>query len=149
MQKLNLPEFEFKVKSEGKVMQIYDPLRKKWIVLTPEEWVRQNFVRFLTEIKSYSSARMVIEKTLNINRMKKRCDALYYDANGKPQVLIECKAPEVKITQRTFDQIARYNSILNVPFLVVTNGLEHYCCTMDFDNEQYHFLKEIPDGSQL
>jgi hypothetical protein len=149
MQKLNLPEFEFKIKSEGKVMQIYDPLRKKWIVLTPEEWVRQNFVRFLTETKHYSSARLVVEKTLNINRMKKRCDALYYDVTGKPQLLIECKAPEVKITQRTFDQIARYNRVLNVPFLIVTNGMEHYCCTMDFENERYHFLREIPYASEL
>ena len=130
-------------------MQIYDPLRKKWIVLTPEEWVRQNFLRFLTDLKSYSTARLVVEKTLHINRMKKRCDALYYDGNGKPQVLVECKAPEVKVTQSTFDQIARYNSVLHVPFLIVTNGMEHYCCTMDFENERYHFLREIPHDSEL
>lgn len=149
MQKLNLPVFDLKIKSEGKVMQIYDPLRKKWIVLTPEEWVRQNFLRFLTDLKSYSTARLVVEKTLHINRMKKRCDALYYDGNGKPQVLVECKAPEVKVTQSTFDQIARYNSVLHVPFLIVTNGMEHYCCTMDFENERYHFLREIPHDSEL
>lgn len=130
-------------------MQIYDPLRKKWIVLTPEEWVRQNFIRFLTEHKQYSSARIAVEKTLDINRMKKRCDALYYDRDGNPQVLVECKAPDVQISQATFDQIARYNSVLHVPFLIVTNGMDHYCCTMDFENESYHFLRDIPNASEI
>jgi hypothetical protein len=114
------------------------------MVLTPEEWVRQHFVCFLIDKKKYPTSLIAIEKQLTINNRKKRTDILVFNADGKHNIIVECKAPSIKITQDTFDQVARYNLKLKANFLIVTNGLEHFYCKMDFENETYVFLKEIP-----
>lgn len=145
MQKLNLPAYTFKLKSNEKHTLIFDNLRKKYFVLTPEEWVRQHFVRFLIDEKKYPVSLIALEKQLTINNLKKRTDIVVYNTFGSPNIIVECKAPQIKISQDTFDQIARYNLKLKATYLIVTNGLEHYFCKMDFENETYIFLKEIPD----
>ena len=144
MQKLNLPTYNFKLKSSENKTLIFDKLRKKFLVLTPEEWVRQHFVCFLIDEKNYPVSLIALEKQLTINNRKKRTDILVFNTNGEPDIIVECKAPQIKITQDTFDQIARYNLKLKANYLIVTNGLEHYYCKMDFKNETYIFLKEIP-----
>jgi hypothetical protein len=145
MQKLNLPTYNFKFKSSENKTLIFDKLRKKYMVLTPEEWVRQHFVYFLIEEKKYPVSLIAIEKQLTINNLKKRSDILVFNTDGKPEIIVECKAPSIKITQAAFDQIARYNLKLKANYLIVTNGLEHFYCKMDFKNETYVFLKMIPD----
>jgi hypothetical protein len=145
MQKLNLPTYNFKFKSSENKTLIFDKLRKKYMVLTPEEWVRQHFVYFLIEEKKYPISLIAIEKQLTINNLKKRSDILVFNTDGKPEIIVECKAPSIKITQDAFDQIARYNLKLKANYLIVTNGLEHFYCKMDFKKETYVFLKMIPD----
>ena len=145
MIKLNLPTYNFKLKSKENKTLIFDKLRKKYMVLTPEEWVRQHFVHFLIDKKNYPTSLIALEKQLTINNRKKRTDILVFNTEGTPEIIVECKAPTIKITQDTFDQIARYNLKLKANFLIVTNGLEHFYCKMDFENETYIFLKEIPD----
>jgi len=145
MQKLNLPTYNFKIKSNENKTLIFDKLRKKYMVLTPEEWVRQHFVYFLIEEKKYPISLIALEKQLTINNRKKRTDILVFNTAGNPEIIVECKAPSIKITQATFDQIARYNLKLKATYLIVTNGLEHFYCKMDFKNETYIFLKEVPD----
>jgi len=125
-------------------MLIFDNLRKKYLVLTPEEWVRQHFIWFLVDEKKYPTSLIAVEKQLTINTRKKRTDILVFDARGNHNIIVECKAPSVKITQDTFDQIARYNLKLKANYLIVTNGLDHFYCKMDFKNETYIFLKDIP-----
>lgn len=144
MQELNLPFYEFKFKKENERLQIFDAIRKKYVVLTPEEWVRQNFMQYLIQEKQFPQSLMAVEAGLKINQQKKRTDLLVYDKSGLPFLMVECKAPEVKITQNTFDQIARYNIVFQVKYLVVTNGLEHYCCEMDYDKKSFVYLPEIP-----
>jgi hypothetical protein len=145
MQKLNLPNYKFRVKSNENKMLIFDNLRKKYMVLTPEEWVRQHFVQFLIQEKKYPVSLIALEKQLTINNRKKRTDILVFNKEGSPEIIVECKAPKIKITQATFDQIARYNLKLKANFLIVTNGLEHFYCKMDFEKETYIFLQDIPD----
>ena len=147
MQKLNLPSYTFKIKSNEKHYLIFDEIRKKYIVLTPEEWVRQHFVQFLIQERNYPLSLVAIEKQLVINNLKKRSDILIFNSDGTPNIIVECKAPSVKITQDTFDQIARYNLKLNAKYLIVTNGLEHYFCMLNAEEESYIFLKDIPDYS--
>ena len=144
MQKLNLPNYKFKLKSSENKTLIFDNLRKKYFVLTPEEWVRQHFVQYLIDEKKYPVSLIALEKQLTINNRKKRTDILVFNADGNPDIIVECKAPQIKITQATFDQIARYNLKLKAKYLIVTNGLEHFYCKMDFEKETYIFLKEIP-----
>jgi hypothetical protein len=145
MQKLNLPTYNFKLKSKENKTLIFDKLRKKYMVLTPEEWVRQHYVSFLIEEKNYPVSLIALEKQLTINNRKKRTDILVFNTDGNPEIIVECKAPEIKITQDTFDQIARYNLKLKANYLIVTNGLEHFYCKMDFENETYVFLREVPN----
>jgi hypothetical protein len=145
MQKLNLPNYKFRLKSSENKTLIFDNLRKKYMVLAPEEWVRQHFVQFLIEEKKYPVSLIALEKQLVINNRKKRTDILIFNKEGNHDIVVECKAPSIKITQDTFDQIARYNLKLKANFLIVTNGLEHFYCKMDFEKETYVFLKEIPD----
>jgi hypothetical protein len=144
MQKLNLPDFNFKIKNSENKMLIFDNLRKKYLVLTPEEWVRQHFVHYLISEKKYPISLIAIEKQLTLNTRKKRTDILVFNQIGTPELIVECKAPSVKITQDTFDQIARYNLKLNANYLIVTNGLTHFYCKMDFKNKTYIFLRDIP-----
>jgi len=145
MQRLNLPSCSFKLKSNEKHTLIFDNLRKKYFVLTPEEWVRQHYVQFLIDVKNYPVSLIALEKQLIINNRKKRTDIVIFNKEGNPDIIVECKAPHIKISQATFDQIARYNLKLKANFLVLTNGMEHYYCKMDFKNETYVFLKEIPN----
>jgi predicted type IV restriction endonuclease len=123
---------------------IFDSVRKKWLVLTPEEWVRQHVVNFLHEEKGYPKSLMAIEAGLKVNKLSRRSDLLLAGTNGEKIMLVECKAPSVKITQDVFDQIARYNMTLRVKYLLVTNGLNNYCCSIDFEKEKVTFLQDIP-----
>ena len=145
MQKLNFPVYNFRFKNSENKVAILDEIRKKFIILTPEEWVRQHVVQFLLQEKKYPKSHTNVEKLLTVNDLKKRYDVVVYNPDGSIAVLVECKAPEIKISQDTFDQIARYNLTLKANYLMVTNGLNHYFCMMDFENEKYLFLKELPD----
>ena len=144
MQKLNFPSYSFRIKSSENKTLIFDIIRKKYVVLTPEEWVRQHVLKFLLEEKKYPASLIAVEKQLKLHTRTKRTDIVVYNRKGTPEVLIECKAPSVKITQETFNQIARYNLTANASYLMVTNGLEHYFCQIDTKNETYVFLKDIP-----
>jgi type I site-specific restriction-modification system R (restriction) subunit len=145
MKQLNLPGYEFSTtQKEGQTM-IFDAYRRRWVKLTPEEWVRQNFIRYLVEEKHYPASLMAVEHSLKINRQVFRADAVVFSTNGQPLLLVECKAPEVKITQKVFEQIVRYNFEFQVDYLIVTNGLMHFCCKIDKSNQSYEYLKEIPE----
>ena len=135
---------DLRIKKAGGKHYIYDPIRKKDLVLQPEEFVRQLVVQYLTQDRKYPLKWMRVEMLLEVNTRRKRCDILIFDRDYKPFLLVECKAANVKIGQATFDQIARYNLVLEVPYLVVTNGLQTYCCSMDHEKECYDFLGEIP-----
>ena len=117
--------------------------------LTPEEWVRQNFVQYLINYKNYSRSLMNNEIPLRLNGTSKRCDTVVFSNTAVPKMIIEYKAPEIKITQKVFNQITRYNMVLKVDYLVVSNGLNHYCCKMDYENQGYIFLEDVPDFSVL
>lgn len=147
MQQLNLPRYAFKIKSIKNKYFIYDLIRKKEVVLTPEEWVRQHIVHYLIEEKNYPVSLIALEKKLTLNGLTKRTDILIFNQNGTPEILVECKATNVQITQDTFDQIARYNMKLDAKYLMVSNGLEHFYCIMDHQNESYQFLRDIPNYS--
>lgn len=145
MQKLNFPNYEFRLKSSENKLFIFDSIRKKFIQLTPEEWVRQHTVRFLIEQKNYPASLISVEKTIKIANLSKRYDIVAYNPNKSIDLLVECKAPEINITQTTFDQIARYNLILKAKYLMVTNGINTYICQIDLNNQKYIFLKELPE----
>lgn len=145
MHKLNFPNYSFRFKNSENKVAIFDEIRKKFIILTPEEWVRQNVVKYLLEEKTYPKSYINVEKLIKVNDLSKRYDIIVYQPNGEIFLLVECKAPEVKIAQETFDQIARYNLTLTAKYLMVTNGLNHYFCEMDFENEKYNFLQELPN----
>ncbi len=144
MQQLNLPPYDFRVKRQRDKNYIFDAVRKKFVFLTPEEWVRQNFIRFLINDKKYPPALMAVEKQLEMNEKLFRFDLLVYRRNGDPYLIAEFKAPNVKISQETFDQVVRYNSGLKVALVIVSNGLQHFVCAMDYASGSYAFLKEIP-----
>ena len=146
---LNLPSYAVKLKNHSQRTQIFDRIRKKFVLLTPEEWVRQHFINFLIEQKNFPESRIAIESSLRYNELVRRPDIVYYDAALKPQLIVECKAFDVKITQSTFDQIARYNCALRVSYLVVTNGLQHFCCKMDYEKQSFIYVKEVPDFAEI
>jgi len=145
MQQLNFPTYNFRFKNSENKTAIFDEIRKKFIILTPEEWVRQNVVQYLLQQKKYPKSLVNVEKLLKINGLVKRYDVVVFNNDGSIFILVECKAPEIKISQTTFDQIARYNMTMKAEYLMVTNGLNHYFCQMDFENEKYAFLRELPD----
>ncbi|HWR93683.1 MAG TPA: type I restriction enzyme HsdR N-terminal domain-containing protein [Flavobacterium sp.] len=145
MQKLNFPNYNFRFKNSENKVSIFDEIRKKFIILTPEEWVRQNVVQHLIQEKKYPKSLINVEKVLKINGLNKRYDIVVFNSDGSIFILVECKAPSIYITQNTFDQIARYNLTLKASFLMVTNGLNHYFCQMDYENEKYQFLQDVPD----
>ena len=149
MLQLNLPEYNFRIKKLDEKLLIFDSQRKRYVSLTPEEWVRQHFIRFLIEEKGYPAAYLAVEKQLSLNGMKKRCDAILYNEHALPILIIELKAPSVSITQTTFDQVAVYNAKLKVDFFMISNGIEHYCCKVDTLNSQYKFFPELPEYSKL
>ena len=145
MQQLNFPLYTFRFKNSENKVSIFDEIRKKFIILTPEEWVRQHVVQFILLEKKYPKSLINVEKSLKVNGLTKRYDIVVFNPDGSLFLLIECKAPEIKTSQNTFDQIARYNMTLKSQYFMVTNGLNHYFCQMDFENEKYVFLKELPD----
>lgn len=141
---LHLPKYDFRLTKKDNKIYIFDEIRKKNIFLTPEEWVRQHFVRFLIEKQQFPKSLIAVEKEIKVNNLKKRFDILIFNTKGEHEVIVECKAPTVKINQATFDQIARYNFTLKAKYLIVTNGIQHYYCKMDFENKKYVFLEECP-----
>ena len=144
MQNLNFPKYNFRFKSNENKTLIFDIIRKKFVVLTPEEWVRQHTIHFLTSEKKYSTSHINVEKKLQLNDTVKRYDIVVFNKDGTIKIIVECKAPSIKTNQQTFDQIARYNLVLKSETLMVTNGLEHFFCKMDFTKKKYLFLKDLP-----
>ena len=149
MFRLNLPPYPIKIQEKGEKRQIFDFLRRKWVALTPEEWVRQHFTHFLVEQKNYPQALLANEVELRIGEKRLRCDTLLYNKELRPRMIIEYKAPTIQIQQKTFDQITVYNLLLKVDYLIVSNGLHHYCCKMDYEHQSYQFLRDIPDYETL
>jgi type I site-specific restriction endonuclease len=149
VKKLNLPEYAFRIRELDSKRQIFDESRKRFVALTPEEWVRQNFLQYLVTEKQYPRSLISVEGSLKLYKRKKRTDIVVYDKQGKALLIVECKAPEVRIDQNVFDQIVRYNMALQVNYLILTNGLNHYSCAIDYVNQNYRFLKEIPAYTDL
>lgn len=147
---LNLPQKQFNIKKSGDGrLRIFDRLRRKFVALTPEEWVRQNFVAFLIDNRGFPAGLMANEVSLTQNGISRRCDTLVSDRNGRPFVIVEYKAPTVAVTQNVFDQIVRYNMVFQARYLIVSNGLAHYCCSIDYTTGSYTFLEEIPHYRNL
>ena len=144
MQQLHFPPYHFTLKNRENKPYIFDEIRKKYVRLNPEEWVRQHVIYFLLKTHNYPKSLINVEKEFLVNGIKKRYDLVVFYPDGRIYLLVECKAPKVAITQKTFDQIARYNLKINATYLMVTNGLEHYYCQMDYKAQLYHFLKELP-----
>jgi len=144
MQKLNLPEYQFNIVRRDNKLLIFDNLRRKFLVLSPEEWVRQNFTRYLINQLKYPKGLIKAERGLSYNQLKKRTDIVIFGRDGLPFMVIECKAPAVSISQKTFHQVAQYNSVLRARFVAVTNGLKHYCCRIDHHTKNVEFLKDFP-----
>lgn len=149
MLSLNLPSYAAKIAVQNGKKYIYDTLRRRYVALTPEEWVRQHFVHYLTEHKGYPPGLMANEVSLRLNGMSRRCDTVLYDRSLAARMVVEYKAPGIEIAQKVFEQISRYNLVLKVDYLIVSNGLKHYCCRMDYDRQSYTFLQEIPDYTML
>ena len=149
MYRLNLPQYEIKIANHGGRPNILDTLRRRYVSLTPEEWVRQHFVHFLVEHKGYPPSLMANEVELRVGDKRLRCDSVLYNGAAQPVMLIEYKAPTVPLSQKVFDQITVYNMLMHVDYLIVSNGLEHYCCRMDYENRTYAFLKDIPDYADI
>jgi len=146
---INLPEAELKIKKQHGKDYVFDRLRKQFVRLTPEEFVRQQFVSFLIEHKGYPSGLLANEVTIALGNVKKRCDTILYDNHLRPRMIIEYKSPSIVISQKTFDQIAGYNMALQVPWITVTNGIQHFCCRVDYEKNEYIFKNEIPKHGEL
>ncbi len=144
MQKLNFPSYTFRLKSSENKPYIFDEIRKKFVTLQPEEWVRQHCLQYLINEKNYPKSLINVEKEIKINGLKKRYDIILFNSDGSIYLIVECKAPSITVSQNAFDQIARYNMTLNADYLMVTNGLNHYYCKVDFDEKRYQFLKDLP-----
>jgi hypothetical protein len=144
MQSLNLPAYTFDLRRDRGKEAIFDPVRKKWVRLTPEEWVRQHFVQYLIWERAVPAGLVAIEMGFTYQRMKRRADIVVYDRQGKPALMVECKAPVVEVRQAAFDQVARYNTVVKARYLVVTNGLMHYCCAIDRAAHSYRFIETLP-----
>ena len=149
MYSLNLPSYDAKIRKNGSLMEIYDPLRRKYVALTPEEWVRQHFVNWLISDKEYPTSLMANEAGIKLNSLTRRCDTVVYDQHLDPLMIIEYKESNISITQDVFDQIVRYNTVLKVQYIVVSNGVKHYCCKMNYEKQSYDFLTDIPIYKEL
>ena len=146
MQKLNLPTYSFRTgRTDKDRMTIFDEIRKKYVSLTPEEWVRQNFIKFLINEKNFPAGLISVEMKVDINGLSQRSDIVCFDRTGTPLLIVECKAPAIKITEDVFNQAARYNMKLKTRFLIMTNGISHYCCHIDYNTNRVNYLKDIPD----
>lgn len=144
MVNLNFPTYDFKIRKTDTSIQIFDDIRKKWVALTPEEWVRQHMVTYLIEEKHFPKQLIAVEMPITVNGCSKRCDIVIFDRMASPLIIVECKASTVELSQKTFDQAAVYNLKLNVGFLLITNGIQHFLCKIDTKTKRYVFLKEIP-----
>lgn len=149
MYQLNLPTYDLRLRRTGNRDMIFDVLRRKYVALTPEEWVRQHFVHFLIEHKGYPTALLANEIELRIGGKHLRADTLLYNKELRPHMLIEYKSPTIALTQKVFDQISAYNLLLHADYLIVSNGMQHLCCRMDYEQNTYHFLEEIPAYSEI
>ena len=149
MQTLNLPSFDIHLKSTDGRPLVFDSLRRKYVTLTPEEWVRQHFVNYLIQYKGYPKGLMGNEVMIQLNNTKKRCDTVLFRRDLTARMIVEYKAPHIEITQAVFNQITRYNMVLKVDYLIVSNGLQHYCCKIDYDNMKCTFLRDIPTYDEL
>ena len=149
MMELNLPPAELNIREENGKTYVFDRLRKQFVRLTPEEFVRQRFVSYLITYKKYPQFRLANEIGIELGNVKKRCDTVLYDEYLQPLMIIEYKAPSVPVRQNTFDQITRYNMRLNVPWLIVSNGIQHYCCRIDYEKREYCFFKDIPEYERV
>lgn len=149
MLSLNLPAFDAKIAARNGKNVIFDVIRRRYVALTPEEWVRQHFVHFLLAHKGYPQVLMANEVQVQLNGTKKRCDTVLYRRDLTARMIVEYKAPEIEITQKVFDQITRYNMVLKVDYLIVSNGLQHYCCRIDYEHNSYTFLQDIPEYQNL
>ncbi len=143
--KLNLPEYKFKFKKINDKVNIFDVFRKKYVILTPEEWVRQNFLRYITEEKKYPQSLTGVEISLKVGRLQKRADIVIYDKNAKPYIVVECKAPSVKITEETCRQALIYNTTFDAKYIILTNGLTHFCMMKNQQDKSYKFIEGIPE----
>lgn len=139
--------YDFKIRKEENQSFIFDIIRKKYLLLTPEEWIRQHWIHFLIEEKKYPRSLIAVEMPLKVNRLEKRCDIVVYGKNGKPQLIVECKSGSIKMSQKVFEQIARYNLTLRVKYLVVSNGRDTFCCEIDFEKGDFTFIKDLPPAS--
>lgn len=149
MQVLNLPKTELKVTTKDGKQQVYDILRRKFVALTPEEWVRQLFVHYLIQHKGYPAECIGNEVSIMLGRTKKRCDSVVYGQNAQPIMIIEYKSPQTEITQQVFEQVSRYNIKLKVRWLLVSNGMQHYCCHIDYESGTYQFVEDIPPYNDI
>jgi hypothetical protein len=149
LKELNLPRYSLKIASDGKQELIFDPIRKKYVKLTEEEWVRQNFIQYLVQDGKYAPGLIGVEVSFPFNRMKRRIDILIHDRKGNPVMIIECKAPEVAVDDKVFDQIVNYNMEYKVPYILVTNGMVHYICKVDHENKSWEFMNVIPTYEDL
>jgi hypothetical protein len=142
---LQFPAYPIRIRKSGEKTEVFDPIRQQWYILTPEEWVRQHVLHFLIQDKKYPSAWLAVEKAITVNGLRKRCDIVAYTRDAKPSLLVECKAPDILITQHTFDQVARYNMRLGVDLLFLTNGIQHFCCRINHQLQRYKFIPELPE----
>ena len=149
METLNLPKAELRITTKDGKQQVFDILRRKYVALTPEEWVRQHFVHFLIHGKGYPAECIGNEVSIVLGRTKKRCDTVVYGCNAQPTMIVEYKSPSVEITQHVFDQISRYNIRLRVRWLIVSNGLNHYCCEVDYEGGTCRFVEDIPSYDEI
>lgn len=149
MNELNLPPFDYRIRGSREAPEVYDFLRRRYVALTPEEWVRQHFTHWLVEQKGYPQGLLGNEIALKCGEKTLRCDSILYDKVAKPLMIIEYKAPNVALSQRVFDQISTYNLLLHVDYLTVSNGMEHLCCRMNYEQQRYEFLQEIPNYKDL
>ena len=146
---LNLPPAALRLSQREGHTMVFDFLRRRYVKLTPEEWVRQHFVHYLVNHKGYPQELLANEVSLALNSTSKRCDTVLYDKEARPLAIVEYKAPNIQLTQKVFDQITRYNIVMRVPFLMVSNGLQHYCCRVDYETNAYTFLPEIPPYEEI
>ena len=149
MYELNLPKYEIQLRGTREKPEIFDFLRRRYVKLTPEEWVRQHFEHWLVEHKGYPKGLLGNEIELQVGEKKLRCDSILYDSNAHPVMIIEYKAPTIALSQKVFDQISAYNLLLHVDYLMMSNGIEHYCCQMDYERNCYYFLQDIPDYEKI
>ena len=149
MKELNLPGIDLRIRNKEGRQEVFDVVRKRHVRLTAEEWVRQHFLHFMINQKKVPLSLIAVETSIKYNNLSKRCDIVVYNRNGKPALVVECKAPEIEISQEVFNQVAMYNMTLKVKFLVVTNGLKHYSCAIDHEKGSFLFLKDIPDFDEL